>query len=86
MPALVTVGRSDACRSERDPHPGALLPAPAPARGKTVWTITPSAIPKGIELSIGYYHVTAGFGIHVTLVPDHTALTCTASPPTPPHP
>jgi RNA polymerase sigma-70 factor, ECF subfamily len=40
----------------------------------------------GIELSIGYYHVAGGFGIHVTLVPGHAVLTCTASPPIPPHP
>jgi hypothetical protein len=87
VPALVTVGQ--VCYV---PGPSVILtqvlssPPQHLPDGKTVWTITPSAIPKGIELSIGYYHVTAGFGIHVTLVPDHTALTCTASPPTPPHP
>ncbi len=53
--------------------------------GSTVWTITPSAIPSGDELSIGYLHVPSGFGIHVTLVPEHAALTCTTNPPTPPH-
>jgi hypothetical protein len=87
VPALVTVGK--VCYV---PGPSAILtqvlssPPQHLPDGKTVWTITPSAIPKGIELSIGYYHVTGGFGIHVTLVPDHTALTCTASPPAPPHP
>jgi hypothetical protein len=87
VPALVTVGK--VCYV---PGPSAILtqvlssPPQHLPDGKTVWTITPSAIPKGIELSIGYYHVAGGFGIHVTLVPDHTALTCTASPPAPPHP
>lgn len=86
VPALVTADK--VCYV---PGPSAILtqvlspPQHLPG-GKTVWTIRPSAIPKGIELSIGYYHVAAGFGIHVTLVPGHTALTCTASPPTPPHP
>jgi hypothetical protein len=86
VPALVTVGK--VCYV---PGPSAILtqvlssPPQHLPDGRTVWTITPSAIPKGIELSIGYYHVPGGFGIHVTLVPDHAVLTCTASPATPPH-
>ena len=52
--------------------------------GSTIWTITPSAIPAGDELSIGYFHVQGGFGIHITIVPEHAALTCTAGPPAPP--
>ena len=87
VPALVTVGKI--CYVS---GPSALLtqvlssPPQHLPDGRTGWTIAPSAIPKGIELSIGYYRVAAGFGIHVTLVPDHAVLTCTASPPTPPHP
>jgi hypothetical protein len=87
VPALVTAGQ--VCYV---PGPSAILPQvlPSPPQhlpdGDTVWTIAASAIPQGIELSIGYYHVAGGFGIHVTLVPDHAVLTCTASPPTPPHP
>ena len=79
VPAVVTVGK--VCYV---PGPSAILtqvlssPPQHLPDGRTVWTITPSAIPKGIELSIGYYHVAAGFGIHVTLVPDHAVLTCTA--------
>jgi hypothetical protein len=52
--------------------------------GATTWTINRSAIPAGVELSIGYYQVSSGYGIHVTLVPEHGPLTCTATPPTPP--
>jgi hypothetical protein len=87
VPALVTAGK--VCYV---PGPSAILPLvlPSPPRhlpdGRNVWIIAPSAIPKGVELSIGYYHVAGGFGIHVTLVPDHGPLTCTATPPTPPHP
>jgi hypothetical protein len=86
VPALVTANK--VCYV---PGPSAILtqvlssPPQHLPDGRTIWTITPSAIPTGIELSIGYYHVTGGFGIHVTLVPDHAVLTCTASPPTPPH-
>ncbi|HUJ65126.1 MAG TPA: hypothetical protein VLX59_06300 [Acidimicrobiales bacterium] len=54
------------------------------ANGSTMWTINRSAIPNGVELSIGYYQVRSGFGIHVTLVPEHAPLTCTATPPNPP--
>jgi hypothetical protein len=86
VPALVTADK--VCYV---PGPSAILtqvlssPPQHLPDGSTVWAITPSAIPKGIELSIGYYHVAGGFGIHVTLVPDDAVLTCTASPPTPPH-
>jgi hypothetical protein len=87
VPALVTADQ--VCYV---PGPSAILtqvlssPPQHLPDGDTVWTIAPAAIPQGIELSIGYYHVAGGFGIHVTLVPDHAVLTCTASPPTPPHP
>jgi hypothetical protein len=86
VPALVTADK--VCYV---PGPSAILTQvlPSPPRhlsdGSAVWTITSSAIPKGIELSIGYYHVAGGFGIHVTLVPDRGVLTCSASPPAPPH-
>jgi len=85
VPALVTA--DSVCYV---PGPSAILtqvlsPPQRQPDGSTVWTITPSAIPSGVELSVGYFHVPSGFGIHVTLVPENTALTCTASPPTPPH-
>ena len=87
VPALVTAGK--VCYVP-GPEPSAFIqvlssPPQHLPDGSAVWTIAPSAIPKGMELSIGYYHVAGGFGIHVTLVPDHAVLTCTASPPTPPH-
>ena len=86
VPALVTADK--VCYV---PGPSAILtqvlssPPQHLPDGETVWTITSSAIPSGTELSIGYYRVAGGFGIHITLVPDHAALTCTASPPAPPH-
>jgi hypothetical protein len=63
--------------------PGRSVRASKHTRGPRGVAVT---VPTGIELSIGYYHVAAGFGIHVTLVPDHAVLTCTTNPPTPPHP
>jgi len=86
VPALVTAGQ--VCYVP-GPGPSAFIqvlssPPQHLPDGSAVWTIAPSAIPKGTELSIGYYHVAGGFGIHVTLVPDHAVLTCTASPPAPP--
>jgi hypothetical protein len=44
-------------------------------------TISPAAIPPGSELSIGYFQVSGGSGIHITLVPEHASLTCTSTPP-----
>jgi hypothetical protein len=84
VPALVTAG--SVCYV---PGPSALLPRVLPARhheanGSTAWTIDPSAIPSGVELSIGYYQVPQGFGIHISLVPEHGSLTCHATPPVPP--
>lgn len=85
VPALVTSDR--VCYV---PGPSAILnqvlpPPQHQPDGSTVWTITRSAIPSNVELSIGYFHVSSGFGIYVTLVPEHAALICTAGPPTPPH-
>ena len=51
------------------------------ADGSTTVTISPAAIPPGSELSIGYFQVSGGGGIHITLVPEHTPLTCTSTPP-----
>jgi hypothetical protein len=86
VPALVTANK--VCYV---PRPNSVLPQvlPVPHRhpqqGSMVWTIRPSALPRGDELSIGYFHVHGGFGIHVTIVPEHAALTCTPGPPAPPH-
>jgi hypothetical protein len=85
VPALVTADK--VCYV---PGPNAILtqvlsPPQHHPDGSTVWRITPSAIPDNVELSIGYYHVPQGFGIHVTVVPEHTTLTCTSGAPAPPH-
>jgi hypothetical protein len=86
VPALVTAGH--VCYV---PGPSAVLgEVLGPPRhlpdGDSVLTITPAAIPRGWELSIGFFHVANGGGIHVSLVPDKGPLTCTAQPPAPPHP
>jgi hypothetical protein len=84
VPALVTVG--SVCTV---PGPSAALPqvlsrSPGQPGRTTITTITPSAIPVGEELSIGYFAVPDGGGLHISLVPDHAHLTCTSSPPGPP--
>jgi hypothetical protein len=84
VPALVTA--DSVCYV---PGPNVQLPQvlPAPhreANGDTVWTINPAALPAGVELSIGYTQAPSGFGIHVSLVPEHGSLTCAATPPGPP--
>lgn len=86
VPALVTAG--SVCYV---PAPsGALAQAVSPPRhladGSTTVTITPSAIPAGSKLSIGYFQVLAGGGIYVSLVPDNAPLTCTPTPPPRPAP
>jgi hypothetical protein len=86
VPALVTAG--SVCYV---PGPSAALAqAVSPPRyladGSTTVTITPSAIPAGSKLSIGYFQVPGGGGIHVSLVPDNAPLTCTSTPPARPTP
>jgi hypothetical protein len=86
VPALVTANRVCYVPGPNSVLPRILLPPQRrPARGSIVWTIRPSALPSGDELSIGYFHVQGGFGIHITVVPEHAKLTCTAGPPAPPH-
>ena len=79
VPALVTVG--SVCTS---PYPSNALPQVisrplGQPRGRSVTTITPSAIPSGEELSIGYF--ANGNGLHISLVPDNAHLTCRSTPP-----
>ena len=85
VPALVTAGR--VCYV---PGPSAALgqvlgPPQHRPGGATVLTIVPAAIPRGQELSIGFYRLPGGGGIHVGLVPEKAPLTCTSLPPAPPH-
>ena len=84
VPALVTVG--SVCYV---PGPSAALTQVVTSQrhladGDSVITIVPSAIPAGSELSIGYFPVPGGGGIHVSLVPEGAPLTCTSVPPAPP--
>jgi hypothetical protein len=84
VPAVVTVG--SVCTVPG--HPSGGLPqviSRSPASdGHSATTITPSAIPAGEELSIGYFAVRGG-GLYLGLVPDNVPLMCTSTPPVPPH-
>ena len=83
VPAVVTVG--SVCTvpgSYSDELPAVISRSPG-RNGRSVTVITPAAIPAGEELSFGYFAVPGGGGLHVSLVPEHTRLTCTATPPVP---
>jgi hypothetical protein len=51
--------------------------------GNTVMVITPSRMPTGTTLSIGYYQNQVQAGVQFTLVPDGVRLTCNSDPPVP---
>jgi hypothetical protein len=78
VPALVTVGSVCTAPVASDALPQVISRAPG-LSGGGVTTITPSAIPSGEELSIGYF--ANGNGLHITLVPKNAHLTCTSAPP-----
>ncbi|HEX3923425.1 MAG TPA: hypothetical protein VHY31_14145 [Streptosporangiaceae bacterium] len=84
VPALVTVGSVCTVPGPSDALPQVLPPSPHQPRGRSVTTINPSAIPAREKLSIGYFAVPNGGGLHISLVPDNTPLTCTSTPPAPP--
>jgi hypothetical protein len=84
VPALVTVGSVCTGPGPSDALPQVLSRSPA-SNGHSVTTIRPSAIPAGQKLSIGYFHVPDGGGLHISLIPDHGPLTCSSTPPAPPH-
>lgn len=86
VPALVTAGRVCYVLGPSAVLGQVLGPPQHRPGGDSVLTITPAAIPRGWELSIGFFHVPNGGGIHVSLVPDNGALTCTSLPPAPPRP
>jgi hypothetical protein len=82
VPALVTVGTVCYVPGPVSGLQQAISRPPHVPFGTAMLTITPSAIPSGSELSIGYFFMPGGGGgIHVTLVPDHARLTCKAEPP-----
>jgi hypothetical protein len=80
VPALVTVGR--VCQDGPTAILNQVISAPrTQPDGDTVTTITPSALPAGMELSIGYFSVPSGAGVHITIVPVQGPLTCSSTPP-----
>lgn len=86
VPAVVTLG--SVCTVPGHPSnglPQVISRSPA-VNGRSVTTITPSAIPAGEKLSFGYFIVPvhgAG-GLFISLVPDNAPLTCTSTPPAAP--
>jgi len=86
VPALVTVDSVCYVPGSSGAPSQPVSPPRQLADGSTIVTITPSAIPAGSKLSIGYFQVPGGGGIHISLVPDHAHLTCTSTPPARPVP
>jgi hypothetical protein len=86
VPALVTVGSVCYVPGPSDALAQAVSPPRHQADGSTTVTITPTAIPAHSKLSIGYFPLPAGGGIHISLVPDNAPLTCTSTPPAQPTP
>jgi hypothetical protein len=84
VPALVTVGSVCTSSGPSDALPQVISRSAPQPDGSTVTIITPAAIPAGQELSIGYFPLPNGGGVHISLVPDNTPLTCTSTPPAPP--
>lgn len=81
MPALVTVGSACSAHVPSSALNQVLTSRRHLADGTTILTIVPAAIPAGWELSIGYFQVAGGAGIHVSLVPEGARLTCSSGPP-----
>jgi len=81
VPALVTAGRVCYVPGPVSALTQVLSVPRHLADGSTTVTISPAAIPPGSEISIGYFQVSGGSGIHITLVPEHAPLTCTSTPP-----
>jgi hypothetical protein len=88
VPALVTVGTVCYVPGPVSGLGRAISQSPHAPFGTAIITVTPSAIPSGSELSIGYFFLPGGNGggIHVTMVPAHGPLTCKAEPPFGPQP
>lgn len=88
VPALVTVGTVCYVPGPVSGLGQAISQSPHAPFGTAIITVTPSAIPPGEELSIGYFFLPGGNGggIHVTMVPAHAPLTCKAEPPFGPQP
>ena len=84
VPAVVTVG--SVCTLPGHPSNGLpqVISGSLASNGHSITIIAPAAIPTGEKLSFGYFAVPNGGGLHISLVPDNTPLTCTSAPPAPP--
>ena len=89
IPALVTVGKF--CRTADQPPPGVgqvvvlSLRPPQGTGGPGPVVIYGSAIPSGVELSIGYRQDPQEFEISFSLIQAGAPLTCTSIPDNGPH-
>jgi hypothetical protein len=81
VPALVTVGSVCTAHVPSGALNQVLTSQRHLADGTTILTVVPRAIPAGWELNIGYFQVSGGNGIHVSLVPKAARLTCSSAPP-----
>jgi hypothetical protein len=82
VPAIVNVGFL--CYVPYPVNAGHFISARQPGPdGNTVMVITPSKMPAGTTLSIGYYQNQMQAGVQFTLVPDGVRLTCNNHPPVP---
>jgi hypothetical protein len=82
VPAIVNVGFL--CYVAHPVTGGQFLSSHQPGPdGSTVMLITPSRMPAGTTLSIGYYENDIQAGVQFTLVPDGVRLTCNNHPPVP---
>jgi hypothetical protein len=82
VPAIVNVGFL--CYVTYPVRGGQFISAHQLGRdGNTVMVITPSKMPAGTTLSIGYYQNQIQAGVQFTLVPDGVPLTCNNHPPVP---
>jgi hypothetical protein len=82
VPARITIG--SACYNPRpngEALSGALAPHQPGPNGTSVMVITPSKLPAGSTLSIGYIHTSTRDGVHFTLLTAGAPVTCSDNPP-----
>jgi hypothetical protein len=82
VPARITIG--SACYNPR-PNGGTLSSALTPHQpgpgGTSVMVITPSKLPAGSTLAIGYIHTSTRDGVNFALLAAGAPVTCSANPP-----
>jgi hypothetical protein len=82
VPARITIG--SACYN---PHPsggapsGVLAPGQPGPNGTSVVVITPSKLPAGSTLAIGYLHTSTRDGVHFAILTAGAPVTCSDNPP-----